>query len=79
MADPTFLTAHIRTAEKYPIIPVNSRLTSGDALLPMGMQVTIMSEDGINAVVRFAYNKKVYQAVVPQGNLMIDFRVIFRV
>ena len=78
MTNPTFPTAHIRNPEKYSIIPVNTRLTCHDVTLPRGTQVTVISEDGIHAVVRFAYSNKVYQTVVPQDNLMIDFRVVFK-
>ena len=76
MANPTFPTMHIRNSERYPIIPVNSKLTSGDSTLPRGLRVTITHEDGNNALVRFAHNNKIYQAVVPQPNLMIDFHFI---
>lgn len=78
MGDPTFATAHIRNAETYPIIPLNTRLEAKDLILPRGMVVTIVSEDGTFAVVRFGYKAKVYQTVVPQSNLMIDFRSLSR-
>jgi hypothetical protein len=78
MHNPTFPTAHIRNAEKYTLIPVNTHLTCADVTLPMGLQVTIMSEDGLHAVIRFAHKSKLYQTVVPQDNLMIDFRTVFK-
>jgi hypothetical protein len=78
LATPTFPTAHILNPETYPIIPVNSRFVAVDKILPRGLQVTVISEDGSFAVVRFGYKAKVYQAVVPQGNLMIDFRTLFK-
>ena len=78
MPGPSFPTAHIRNAEKYTLIPVNTRLTCSDLVLPSGLLVTIMSEDGLHAVVRFAHKSKLYQTVVPQDNLMIDFRVVFK-
>lgn len=78
MANPTFTTAYIRNSEKYPIIPVNSSLTCEDSVLPRKLRVNIMSEDGTNAIVQFVHKNKIYQTVVPQDNLMIDFRVIFK-
>lgn len=78
MTDPTFPVAHIRNATKYTLIPVNTRLTCADVVLPAGLQVTIVGEDGMHAVVRFAHKSKAYQTVIPQDNLMIDFRTIFK-
>jgi hypothetical protein len=78
LANPTFSTAHIRNAETYPIVPINSRFVATDLILPRGLLVTVVSEDGNFAVVRFGYKAKVYQAVVPQSNLMIDFRTLFK-
>lgn len=78
MHKPTFAVAHIRHTTKYTLIPVNTTLTCTDAVLPTGLQVTIISEDGLHAVVRFAHKSKAYQTVIPQDNLMIDFRTIFK-
>ena len=76
MSLPTFTAAFIRVPQKHTVLPLHKVVNPTEVVLPMGLKVTIMHEDGNQVVIRFNYKKSIYQAVIPQDSLMIDYRML---